>query len=235
MKKLPYAEIYEKEFKYWPWGKLVREVCDTITEQAPKNAKVVDLLCGPGYLLNRIHQRRKDLELSGVDINDEFIKYARQHYPGINFTQMDILKWSFPQRYDVVVCTAGLHHLPFEEQGGLVKKAAQMLKPNGLCIFGDPMIRDYSNERERAIAAAELGYKSLVAVVENGGDRDMIQAALDVMHNDVLVDGEFKTSPAKVKALYGEFFPHVEMHKTWPLDGKEGCGDYYFVLRNTKE
>ncbi|MEK6899113.1 MAG: class I SAM-dependent methyltransferase [Nanoarchaeota archaeon] len=234
MKDLPSADIYEKEFKYWPWGKLVREVADTVIREAPQNSKTLDLMCGPGYLLNRIHQQRPDLELTGVDISEDFISYARSNYPDINFIQADVLQWIPQKKYDAIICTAGLHHLPYWRHAGFIVSSHELLNSEGFCIFGDPMFGDYEGEEERALAAAELGYESLRAVIKNKGDRDLVKTALDVMHNDVLMDGEFKTSVTTLRRLYEMIFPSVEMHKTWPLDGKQGYGDYYFILRNAK-
>lgn len=230
MKELPDPQTYEREMIFWPWGKLIGEVKGDVVRNSPEGAGVLDLMCGPGYLLGEISKERPDLRLAGIDINPDFIDYGRANYGGIDFIMADVSDLQVELKRDVVLCTGGLHHLPYDEQEGFVKKVAGILKPEGFCIFGDPCLRGYTTEKERKIAAAELGYHSLIAVIRNGGGESMVKSALDVMHNDVLGD-EFKTSASKLRRMYSKFFSNVEAHKAWPTGDLE-YGDYYFVLSN---
>ena len=82
-KKLPEARIYEQEYGYMPWGKLINEVIDTVVYHTPDNGEVLDLMCGTGQVLRKIYERRFDLDLKGVDINADFIQYAKTKNPSI--------------------------------------------------------------------------------------------------------------------------------------------------------
>jgi trans-aconitate methyltransferase len=229
MQNLPSAEVYEKEFKYMSWGILIHEVEDYIVKNAPKEGKVLDLLCGPGYLLGTLKGKRNDLECLGVDLDPEFISHAKAKYPDINFEVADAFNWKSDDQYDVILVTAGLHHLPPEQQENFVQKVFTLLKPNGFAIVGDPYIDDYSNEKERKIAGAKLGYEYLAETIRNNGTEDMIDAAIQVMINDVKLV-EWKSSVVKNTPVFKKYFSQVEMHKTWPKE-ETGYGDYYFILR----
>jgi 2-polyprenyl-3-methyl-5-hydroxy-6-metoxy-1,4-benzoquinol methylase len=230
MQNLPTAEIYEKEFKYMPWGILIKEVEGYISKNAPQNGTVLDMLCGPGYLLGKLQKLRSDLSYHGVDLESEFIDHAKKLYPEISFEIADAFKWNSDKQFDVVLCTAGLHHLPYDQQEPFVEKLSKLVKKDGFAIIGDPYIDDYSNEKERKVAGAKLGYEYLVTTIENGGTDDVIDAAIGVLVNDVTLV-EWKSSIKKNKPVFEKYFTHVEMHKTWPKEESE-YGDYYFILRN---
>jgi SAM-dependent methyltransferase len=229
MQNLPTAEVYEKEFTYMPWGRLVVEVEKFVLTNAPKGAKVLDLLCGPGYLLGKLQKQRNDIAYLGVDLETGFIEHARKLYPSINFEVADAARWESDQNYDVILCTAGLHHLPYQQQEPFIEKISKLLKPGGFAIIGDPYIDDYVNETERKLAGAKLGYEYLDVTIKNGGTDDVIKAAIDVMSNDVLLV-EYKSSVKKIKPLFEKYFDIVEMHKTWPRENT-GYGDYWFLLK----
>ncbi|MBU4086400.1 MAG: class I SAM-dependent methyltransferase, partial [Nanoarchaeota archaeon] len=168
--------------------------------------------------------------LSGVDMDRRFIKYAQEKYTGIKFEIANILKWKAKERYDLILCTGGLHHLPFEEQEKFVRTIKDLLNKGGFCIIADPCIDDYSNEKERKLGASKLGYEYLSTVIENDAPKEIILAAIDILHNDVM-KFEFKNSVKKNKPIFEKYFSSVEVHKTWPKSDSE-YGDYFFVLRD---
>jgi 2-polyprenyl-3-methyl-5-hydroxy-6-metoxy-1,4-benzoquinol methylase len=229
MQNLPTAEVYEKEFVYMPWGKLVDEVLDIIINKAPQNGRVIDLMCGTGYLANKIKQKRPDLAVTAVDLESEFINFAHKNYPSIDFICADAFEWKPEGTFDVVLCMAGIHHLPYEKHEQFISKLGQLMNPSGFCIAADPYTRDYSNEQEQKVAAAELGYEYLTATVKNGAARDVIDATIEILRNDVM-GIEFKTSVTKQIPYFHKYFSSVEMVKTWPDTGSE-YGDYYFILK----
>jgi SAM-dependent methyltransferase len=229
MEELPKSEVYEQEFKYFPWGILIKQIIPLLIKNIPKNARVLDLMCGPGYLLGKIQEKRPDLKLVGVDIKKEFIESSKKKYPKIEFFEEDSLIWASKEKFDVVICTAGIHHLPYERQEEFVAKINKMLNKNGFFLSADPFIGDFNNKSERKLAAAKLGYEYLVATIKNNPPKEIVEAALDIMNNDVKME-EFKTSVRKFKEMAEKYFKKIEMHKTWPQNNSD-FGEYYFILR----
>ncbi len=228
MQNLPTAETYAKEEAYMPWGILTKKIKKVIVDRVPQNGRVVDLLCGTGNLVGLLQKERPDVQYVGVDLEKDFIDYASKQFPAVNFTVADAFGWSSAEKFDAVLCTGGLHHLPYEKQEPFLKKISALVKPEGFALVADPYIPDYASEQERKLAAAKLGYEYLVATVNNGAPDDVVRATADLIQNDVLLS-EFKTSVVKVKPKFEASFAKVEMHKTW---GEDDYGDFYFVCSN---
>jgi len=213
-------------------GTLIDKILATIQNEAPKNGSVLDLMCGPGYLLGEIAKRRPDLTLEGADISDEFIQHAKRKYPEISFQIADVLSWTPSKKYDVVLCTGGIHHLPYDRQAPFLETIPALLNSNGFAIFADPYVDDFSNELERKQSAAKLGYEYLVATMKNGATDEIVKATVDILYNDVM-GFEYKTSLKKLEPVFRRLFSNVEIDKTWP-ESKSEYGDYIIVCKNGK-
>lgn len=228
MQNLPTAEIYEKEFQYFPWGLLAKQIENIVLSKTPSNGTILDLMCGTGYSLAELQKKRMDLVLTGVDLESEFIQYAKAHYRGIDFVVADAFEWQPTGKYDVVLCMAGVHHLLYDKQEPFIKKISKLVKDDGLAIVADPYIDDYKNEEERKVTSAKLGYEYLAATIQNDAPEEIVEAAISILRNDVL-GIEYKTSLKKMKPVFEKYFANVELNKTWPNHDSE-YGDYYFVL-----
>jgi trans-aconitate methyltransferase len=229
MKRLPSPETYEKEELFMPWGTLTKEILNWILKEVSANQKIIDLMCGPGQLLGKIQSKRKDLQLTGLDTDKRYIKFASIKYPFINFINDDILKWKTKIKYNLVLVTGGIHHIPYNKKRIVIKSIYDLLDNNGVCIIADPFIDNYVNEKQRKIAAAKLGYEYIKAVITNNAPDEIVSAAIDILFNDVLPKGEYKTSITKFRNIIDPIFSKVELHKTWPNITSE-YGDYYFIL-----
>ena len=229
MRQLPDTEIYRLEMKFMPWGLLMEIVLSRITQDVPYNGTVLDLMCGPGYLLDLIRSQRTDLVLTGVDVDPRYTSYGARS-TGIRYIKSDVRTWNDDNQYDCIICTGGIHHLPYNDQPKLFIKMARLMKSGGFCICADPCISEYANEPERKLAAAELGYQYLLAVINNGAPPSIINVAVDILHNDVLADGEYKNSLSHLVEMAKQAFKHVEIAKVWPEISTE-YGDYYLILR----
>lgn len=229
--KMPEAKIYELEMKFMPWGNLMEEVADKIINSVPSFGTVLDLMCGPGYLLEKIHAKRPDLKLVGVDVDARYIEHGSEKKSGVKYVQADVCTWENSRKYDCVICTAGLHHLPYADQPILFSKMAKFLKKDGFCICGEVCIADFADEVERQLSAAELGYEYLKAVLRNGAPPAIVNVAIDILRNDVCLDGEYKNSISKLLVMAKKAFRLVEVKKVWPgWSLKRGHGDYYLTL-----
>lgn len=229
MHGLPDSAIYEKALEYWPYITSWNRVLEYVHRQAPQNGSLVDLMCGPGYLLGKIASIRTDLSLKGVDIDKRYIVHAKEKYPSIVFDREDILSWKSVERFDVVTCTGSLHHIPYEQQEQAVQKMASLVKPDGFVIISDSYVGDYVSETERQVAAAQLGFEYLKATIQNGASKPVVQSTIEILWNDVLKK-EFKTSLKKRKAVFEAVFEKVETVKTWP-GAKTKYGDYVSICR----
>ncbi|MFA6042158.1 MAG: class I SAM-dependent methyltransferase [Patescibacteria group bacterium] len=231
---LPDPDVYIREMQFFPWGQLIQNVLHLISQKAPKRGSILDLMCGPGQLLGRLKKKRPDLELYGVDCDWRYIPYAMVHNPGIRFTQADVRtwdtqEWNMGMRFDYVVCTAGIHHLPYKDQASFIAKLKTFLKPGGTAICADRFIAPYKTERERKRNAAAFGYQTLLAVLEKNPPEDIVQAAVDIIRSDVL-GWEYKTSLAKLEPVFHRHFSSVQSACIWKPEDIPDAGDYLFIL-----
>jgi len=232
MNKLPQPEIYEQELLYMPYRESLRRVLEHLCSNSPHDGSLLDLMCGPGYLLGEIASRREDLKLKGVDIDERYIPHAKAKYPHIDFELGDILSWQPEEQYDVVTCTGSLHHIPYEQQENAVQRMASMIKPGGFVLISDCYVDDYSNETERKVAAAKLGSEYLRETIQNGAPEQVIAETIEILRNDVLMK-EFKTSMKRRAQVFNRVFSDVATTKIWPTVESE-YGDYISICRNSK-
>lgn len=232
--RMPDAEVYEQELKYMPYAKSLAKVVELVAERAPQNGRLVDLMCGTGYLLGEIRKRKSDLELVGVDIDLRYVEFARAHHPGINFEMRNVLHWQATKPFDVFTCTGALHHVPYDLQERAVQKMAEVIHEGGFGIISDCYIGDYSDELERKMMAAELGYEYLRQTIANGSTDDVTAVTVDILKHDVM-GVEFKTSLARRLPSFREFFGAVTTFKAWPdLAVPVPYGDYVTVLEKRR-
>lgn len=235
MRELPISETYEEELEYFPYKSSLDRVIKEIRERAPRNGNLTDLMCGPGYLLGKIAEARGDLSLTGMDLDKRYIDFAKQKYPNIHFEEGDVQTWGPKKQSDIVICTGSLHHIPYEKQKAVLEKMSKMVKPRGFGILSDCHVDEYHSEVERQAAAARLGYEYLNEAIWNLAPNEVLSAAIDILHNDVMKD-EFKTSIKDRVQSVEKFFKIKEMIKTWPTNQNEDStyGDYILVLESKK-
>jgi len=228
-KPLPKAETYNNENDFMPWGELIDKLVNLVCTKTPKDSTVLDLMCGTGFLIKKIKEQRPDLQITGIDINEDYIKFALDNMKDVNFICADTMDWPVDGKYDLVLCTGGIHHIGFKRQQSLLIKMKGLLSNNGVCITADPFIGNYVDERSRKLAANELGSEYIRATIEKDAPRDVVKAAIDILDRDIALDGEYKTSIDKFKKIAKNVFSTIEMHKVWPKTESE-YGDYYFIL-----
>jgi 2-polyprenyl-3-methyl-5-hydroxy-6-metoxy-1,4-benzoquinol methylase len=228
MKELPASETYEEGLLYWPYKTSLATVLEHVSTRAPKNGTLLDVMCGPGYLLGQIAKIRPDLVLSGVDIDERYVEHTKSAH-NIHAEKADVLMWRPASPFDVVLCTGSVHHIKYEEQERAIANIASMVKPDGLVIISDCYVDDYANETERKLAAAKLGYEYIRETIENGGSEKVVEWTVDILWNDVL-QHEFKTSLKKRLPILEKHFADVQTIKSWPKF-ESGYGDYIHICQ----
>jgi SAM-dependent methyltransferase len=230
MKELPVPETYEEGLAYWPYRSSLEKVLNYIVQKVPQNGTLLDVMCGPGYLLGKIKEVRPDLVLHGVDIDERYIPYGHRTYPGISFEQGDVLSWKPQKLFDVVICTGSVHHIAYEHQEKAIANISAMAKQGALVIISDCYIDYYANEKERKLAAARLGYEYIRETIENCGSDKVVEWTIDILWNDVLMQ-EFKPSFEKRVPLLEKYFAETNTVKSWPNATPPGYGDYIHFCR----
>lgn len=224
--QMPDAQTYEKSIEHWPYKESVAFVIDRVADRAPRNGRVLDIMCGTGYMLGKIAEKRRDLTLVGVDISAEYIDFARATCTEVDFKVGDVCSWRAPP-FDLVLCAGAVHHVPYAEQPAAIENIAALTREGGLAIISDCYIDSYKGEMARQFAAAKLGHEYLRSAIRSGAPREVIDWTMEIMRNDVQKI-EFKDSIENRVPLFERCFKDVAAYKMWP--GKtSGYGDYIHI------
>ena len=110
---------------------------EIIANHIVDGTKVIELGCGPGWLVSRIKSQKSGCHVVGVDYSrraiaevkkDSRIKAIRADSTKVNIEGAD--------SFDYVICCEVLEHLNEPEE--LVKEMARLSKPGGLSILTTP-------------------------------------------------------------------------------------------------
>jgi SAM-dependent methyltransferase len=227
---MPLPQVYEREYAFWPWGKLLTQAADLISSYAPRGGFLVDYMCGTGFLLNEIARRRPDLSLLGCDINQGYVEYARCKYPRINVVEADARFFQPPRPVSFAICTAGLHHLPRPDQPIFLEKVSNDLVEGGWFLLGEELIRDHENENGRKNAVLEL-FKELMSYLDKtAAPVDVVEAAANTFVNDWCERGEHKVSRRELERILAARFEIVSIEPIW-TDASLELGDWLFLCK----
>jgi cyclopropane fatty-acyl-phospholipid synthase-like methyltransferase len=224
---LPTPEIYEQEYLYWPWGKLIEWIGAWVEKNAPMNALIVDYMCGTGFLINDILSRRSDLSVCGCSLTQEYVEWAKHKYSKIRIVLEDALLFHPPAKPDIILCTAGLHHLPYCSQKSFISKIASELQPNGRFIIAEEFIEaDIGHERQEGVL--NLWFSLMRYIIQSKAPKEILDTALGVMRADLFEEGEYKRSQEKLESMLSEKFKIIQFVKIWP-NSCERYGDGLWI------
>jgi 1-acyl-sn-glycerol-3-phosphate acyltransferase len=105
----------------------------------PRNATVLDLGCGYGFLDYVLHFSSPQRKITGVDYDEEKIEVAAKGYlrgDNLAFVHDDIQRYSISNS-DVIIIADALHYMDGESQEELLKKCFDKLNAGGLIIVKD--------------------------------------------------------------------------------------------------
>jgi len=225
----PDAQLYEREYEFWPWGRLINFVVGWIEKNAASNAHILDYMCGTGFLLNELANRRPDLFCYGCSLTPEYISYAQQFYPLIEVVLCDARDYRPAKDPDIVICTAGIHHLPWDSQHRFVEKVANEISTGKIFLVGEELIRDFKDEKARRLSVIEMISAVMNYMSERDATSEIITTAADVLKAD-LAGQEYKIDMSATIEMLSPHFDIEEQHRVWP-DAETGYGDYVFVCR----
>jgi trans-aconitate methyltransferase len=96
--------------------------------------RILDVGCGDGKLSSEIARSLSEGSVLGIDLSEEMIAFAKEHYPlerfpNLTFMQMDATELRFDSEFDIIFSNAALHWI--KNQKPLLKGFWKSLKPGG--------------------------------------------------------------------------------------------------------
>lgn len=143
---------YEEHMSAWEKSyKLFAE------EIPPECQKILDLGCGTGLELDKIWQRKPDVEVTGVDLCQSMLEKLVEKHSDKRFTPIcqDYFKYDFGnERWDAVISFESFHYFLPERKKELYSKIYSGVKAGGVFILGDYIA--CCDEEEELLRAAYL-------------------------------------------------------------------------------
>lgn len=100
----------------------------------PQGAKVLDLPCGHGR--HSILLSQKGYDVTGIDIQEDFIKLANEQNSSAKFLVEDMRKIDYEEEFDAVInIFTSLGYFEDHENALVIKKIAKALKKGGKLII----------------------------------------------------------------------------------------------------
>ena len=131
-----WSETYERSFMQWL---LFDRVHRGVLARVPANfvpTNILDIGCGTGRLLRRMHLRWPSAVLVGVDVAEGMVAMARAqtNYATIHQASAEHLPLE-NDSVDLATSTTSFHHWSDQPQG--VREAVRVLRSGGLFILAD--------------------------------------------------------------------------------------------------
>lgn len=132
---LRHAFIY-KTYQNIVGGTRARKLFIQNNVKAQKNQKILDIGCGPGYLLEFL----PNVTYIGCDIDQHYIDTANEKYKDKGTficAGVDDFKIPNPGTFDIVIAAGVVHHLNNDEAENIFKIAKNALKSDGRFVTFD--------------------------------------------------------------------------------------------------
>lgn len=121
------------------WGSYVRASTEATLRRIEVAAgdRVLDVGCGTGLLLARLHQRQPSARLAGIDLSPGMVAQARARLPReVPLLVADAEALPFPAgSFDVVVSASSFHLWP--TPGRALEEVRRVLGPRGMLVITD--------------------------------------------------------------------------------------------------
>jgi len=125
------AQAYTKEFFE---DKVDIKYLDKFLSFLPKEAKILDVGCGPGNFTKYFLE--KGFYAEGIDLSTGMLKIAKKKVPNGIFKKMDMRKLNYPdESFDGLCAAYSLYHIPSKQTLITLKEFNRVLKLNGIMIL----------------------------------------------------------------------------------------------------
>lgn len=105
---------------------------------ARSGERILDVGCGTGFLLGRLHDNEPGVQLAGVDPVPEMLALARQRLPAPAVDLREAAAEGLPfadRSFDAVVSASVFHYL--REPGAALAEMRRVLRPGGRLVLTD--------------------------------------------------------------------------------------------------
>lgn len=110
----------------------MKQYTDLFCLDTRKKLRILEIGCGPGALCGALHRWYPAAEIVGIDRDSQFVAFARQNEPGVQFLEGDATKLPFADHsFDVTISYTVSEHI---EPSLFYGEQKRVLKEGGVCL-----------------------------------------------------------------------------------------------------
>lgn len=127
-----------------------------------ENPKILDLGCGTGNITQKALMRFPNAEVTCLDLSENMMEIAKNKlsdYEKIEYVIGDFTKMKIDRKYDVIISSLALHHIPNDEEKEAMYKDIYEALENGGVFYNADVIKansSYNEELNDRIAMQEM-------------------------------------------------------------------------------
>lgn len=142
-------------------NKRINEIVSILKKNVDFSGKTfIDVGCSTGYVTSLIAETFNPIKSYGVDVNQQNLEVAKERYPDINFSVVDLNnQYLSTNDYDIVTCFETLEHV-----GNLniaLDHLLKMKKPGGLLLIVVPVEIGFSGILKLIWRTVYYGYSKI--------------------------------------------------------------------------
>jgi trans-aconitate methyltransferase len=154
-----------------------------------------DVACGDGYLLKLISKKFPNIRLTGVDIDPDFIKIAKQ---SVNANFEDVDAYKVEDKFDIVTLNLALHH--FDRPKKLIKHL--LSRSNNFFVVSDQIRPDTEKELKQRLQKR----KKIVGNNENDYYGENEKESILEAYSESEIKEIFKGISCKLKFIDNDYY-----------------------------
>lgn len=102
------------------------------------NFRICDLGCGRGWMTAQLGAVG---QVTGVDLSPEGVRLAARRWPHIEFVCANILEFEADRKFDLIVSSEVIEHIPDSEKKRFVDAIVRNIEPGGFVVITTPNAR----------------------------------------------------------------------------------------------
>ena len=143
-----YEEWYDAQYKelgayHWDDLKYHAHARRMVSLVPDKEARILDLGCGEGYIMSLLGKNTVGLDVSGEALEIAKRKLGELGRDGVELVHGTATKLPFKDaEFDTVVCSEVMEHLLESDAERMLDETERVLKPGGMLVFSTPRVPD---------------------------------------------------------------------------------------------
>lgn len=202
---------------------------------------VLDVGCGSGQFTDILIKSLNSFDsITGVDIDEEFLKEASRKFPGKKFRFLHIVSMQFPfndESFDLVAISKALHHV--EDPGFTLREMKRVLRSGGYLLINEMHRDQLTDTQESHMLYHHLRSEidNILGISHNHTFRreDLIRLGNGLELEDrVIMEYSPDSSKAKDPANIEEFSGKLDHWMQW-LDGHPEKAEFALRIDSLKD